>query len=133
MYQVTKEFSFSYGHRLIKHKGKCERYHGHNGLVQVVCEGPELNDNRMLIDFDIISKALKGWIDEEFDHRMILNEQDPMTELLKKKGEKYFSMPDDPTAEALAKVIFDHAAQHGLPVKQVIVWETPTSRASYQK
>lgn len=133
MYQVTKQFSFSYGHRLIKHPGKCERYHGHNGLVEVVCEGAELNDNRMLIDFDVISKALKGWIDEELDHRMILNEKDPMTELLRKKGEKYVSMPDDPTAEALAKMIFDHARGHQLPVKKVTVWETPTSHASYER
>lgn len=131
MYQVTKQFSLSYGHRLIKHKGKCERYHGHNGLIEVVCEGPELNENRTLIDFDIISRALKTWIDDEFDHRMILNQADPMTELLKKKGEKYFEMPDDPTAEALAKVIYDRAKSQGLPVKNVIVWETPTSRASY--
>jgi 6-pyruvoyltetrahydropterin/6-carboxytetrahydropterin synthase len=133
MYQVTKQFGFSYGHRLIKHKGKCERYHGHNGLVEVVCEGPELNENRMLIDFDIISKALKSWIDEELDHRMILNEKDPMTELLTKKGEKFLSMPDDPTAEALARLIFDHAQKSGLPVKQVTVWETPTSHASYSR
>jgi 6-pyruvoyltetrahydropterin/6-carboxytetrahydropterin synthase len=132
MYQVTKQFSFSYGHRLIKHKGKCERYHGHNGLAEVVCEGPELNDNRMLIDIDVISKALKGWIDEELDHRMILNENDPMTELLRKKGEKYVSMPDDPTAEALAKLIYDRAKDQGLPVKKVNVWETPTSHASFQ-
>ena len=131
MYQVTKQFGFSYGHRLIKHKGKCERYHGHNGLVEVVCEGPELNDNRMLIDFDLVSKALKSWIDDELDHRMILNEKDPMTELLKKKGEKFVSMPDDPTAEALAKLIFDRAKSQDLPVKKVTVWETPTSHASY--
>ena len=131
MYQVTKQFGLSYGHRLIKHKGKCERYHGHNGLVEVVCEGPDLNENRMLIDFDIVTKTLKSWIDEELDHRMILNEKDPMIELLNKKGEKFVSMPDDPTAEALAKLIFDYAKDHHLPVKKVTVWETPTSHASY--
>ncbi len=133
MYQVTKQFNFSYGHRLIKHKGKCERYHGHNGLVEVVCEGPELNDNRMLIDFDIISKALKSWIDDTLDHRMILNEKDEMIPLLKKKGEPFVTMPDDPTAESLAKLIFDRAVQAGLPVKRVIVWETPTSQASFSR
>lgn len=131
MYQVTKQFSLSYGHRLIKHKGKCERYHGHNGIVEVICEGDALNDNQLLIDFDVISKALKQWIDDEFDHRMILNEKDEMVELLKKKGEKFVSLPDDPTAEALAKLIFDRAKTSGLPVSKVVVWETPTSHAAY--
>ena len=40
-------------------------------------------------------------------------------------------MDSDPTAEAIAKVIFDYAMSRGLRVSKVRLWETPGSVASY--
>lgn len=40
-------------------------------------------------------------------------------------------MDTDPTAEAIARLIYDQAAAQGLQVIEVRLWETGTSVASY--
>jgi len=131
MYQVTKAIHFSYAHRLIHHPGKCEHYHGHNGVAEIACEAKELNKEGMVVDFDEITKALKVWINETLDHRMILNDKDEMIGFLKEKGEPYYAIEGEPTAERIAKIIFDEAKARKLPVQKVTLWETPNSSASY--
>ena len=37
----------------------------------------------------------------------------------------------NPTAETIAKLIFDHAREQGFPVVEVVLWETPKSCATY--
>jgi 6-pyruvoyltetrahydropterin/6-carboxytetrahydropterin synthase len=37
----------------------------------------------------------------------------------------------NPTAENIARLICDYALQHGYPVTQVDLWETPQCYASY--
>jgi 6-pyruvoyltetrahydropterin/6-carboxytetrahydropterin synthase len=44
-----------------------------------------------------------------------------------------FTVDSNPTAERIARLIFDVASQQGLPVARVTVWETPTSWATYGK
>jgi len=46
-------------------------------------------------------------------------------------GEPVFVVETNPTAEGIARLIFDVARQQGLPVSRVTVWETPTSYATY--
>jgi 6-pyruvoyltetrahydropterin/6-carboxytetrahydropterin synthase len=41
-------------------------------------------------------------------------------------------MAENPTAENIAKLIFNYARSQGLPVVEVRLWETPTSYASYR-
>jgi hypothetical protein len=41
-------------------------------------------------------------------------------------------MDVSPTAEAIAKLIFDAARERGFPVAEVRVWETELSVASYR-
>jgi len=38
----------------------------------------------------------------------------------------------NPTAENIAKLIYDHAAANNLPVAEVTLWETETSFATYR-
>ena len=48
-------------------------------------------------------------------------------------GRKVSDLLDsNPTVERIAKLIFDKAHEHGLPVVRVTVWETPTSFAEYR-
>ncbi len=131
MYEVAKQIHFCYGHRLLGHKGKCAHLHGHNGVAEILCRRPRLDANRMVIDFDRISESVKAWVMETLDHRMILNAKDPLVPFLKKSGELFFSLKGDPTAEAIAELLFNRAKRSGLPVHGVRVWETPFSCASY--
>ena len=63
---------------------------------------------------------------------MLLHRDDPIVPMLKQRGEAFYVMDENPTAENIAKLIFDHARSKGLPVVEVRLWETPTSSASYR-
>ena len=131
MFQVTKEIHFCYGHRLLNYDGKCRYFHGHNGKVVVELSSETLDAKGMVRDFTEIKEILQTWIDKTLDHRMLLHKNDPLRETLEKAGEPVFMMETNPTAENIAKVIFDTAKSKGLPVSLVTLWETPNSFASY--
>ena len=131
MFRVTKHIDFCYGHRLLNYDGKCRHLHGHNGRVEVHIEGNKLDARGMVQDFSDIKKLVKNWIDETLDHRMLLHKDDPILPILKQRGELFYVMDENPTAENIAKLIFNHARAEGLPVVEVQLWETPTSSASY--
>jgi 6-pyruvoyltetrahydropterin/6-carboxytetrahydropterin synthase len=131
MYRVTEIVEFCYGHRLLDYQGKCAHLHGHNGRAEIVLAAASLNSQSMVADFSDIARLVKGWIDQNLDHRMLLRRDDPLVPLLRRADEPVFLMDADPTAEAIARLIFDQAASQGLQVSEVRLWETPTSVASY--
>ena len=132
MYRVTQEIEFCYGHRLLDYSGKCSHLHGHNARAVVILEGPQLDAHGILVDFAEIKDALRTWIEAELDHRMILCERDPALPLLRDLREPVCVIPGNPTAENIAALIFDFARKQGFPVKEVSVWETPHSCATYR-
>jgi 6-pyruvoyltetrahydropterin/6-carboxytetrahydropterin synthase len=131
MFRVTKEIWFCYGHRLLNYNGKCAHLHGHNGKAVITVETPKLDELGMVIDFSIMKKVLGRFIDDTLDHTMILHEADPVVPLLKAAGERFYLMNVNPTAENLAKLIYDRAAAEGYPVVEVTLWETENSFATY--
>jgi 6-pyruvoyltetrahydropterin/6-carboxytetrahydropterin synthase len=131
-FQVTKVVSFSYGHRILGHAGKCRHLHGHNGTVEIDVESDVLDRLGMVVDFGLVSEVAKRWIDENLDHRMILQRDDPAVPALQALGEPLFLTEANPTAEHLAQLVWQAAAAAGLAVREVRLWETPTSRASYR-
>lgn len=133
MFRVTKEIDFCYGHRLLNYDGKCKHLHGHNGRAVIVLEGEHLDHRGMVVDFSDIKKQVAGWIDANLDHRMILHEADPIVPILQKLGEPLHLVSENPTAENIAKLIFDFAKNHRLPVKEVSLWETFNSYATYRE
>jgi 6-pyruvoyltetrahydropterin/6-carboxytetrahydropterin synthase len=86
----------------------------------------------MVRDFTDIKREINGWIDEHLDHRMILCEDDPVVPLLRELGEPMFLLPSNPTAEHIAKLIFDAATGRGFPIESVHLWETPRCFATYE-
>lgn len=132
MYRVTRQIEFCYGHRLLDYAGKCRHLHGHNGLAVVTLEGKELDAQGMLVDFGEIKRTLQRWIDEELDHNMILRRDDPILPLLRDRGERVYVMDDNPTAENIARLIFDKGRDAGLPIVEVVLWETPNCFATYR-
>jgi 6-pyruvoyltetrahydropterin/6-carboxytetrahydropterin synthase len=131
MYQVTREIHFCYGHRLLNYAGKCKNLHGHNGLAVITIESEELDDLGMVTDFSNIKSVVSQWIDDNLDHRMILCEEDPFLPLLREQNEPVFVMNVNPTAESIAKLIFDFVANAGFPVTKVTLWETASCFATY--
>ncbi|HEU4785994.1 MAG TPA: 6-carboxytetrahydropterin synthase, partial [Gemmatimonadaceae bacterium] len=76
-------------------------------------------------------RVIKGWIDRELDHKMILRHDDPLVPPLQKLGEPVYVIDSNPTVERIAKLIYDQGHAQGLDIVTVRVWETPTSVATY--
>ena len=132
MYLVTKNIEFCYGHRLLDYDGVCKHPHGHNARVEVDVRTDRLDRRNMVVDFSDIKRIVKGWIDRELDHKMILRHDDPLVGPLQQLGEPVYTLDSNPTVERIAKLIFDKAREGGIDVVAVRVWETPTSIAEYR-
>ena len=133
MYLVTKRIEFCYGHRLLDYDGVCKHPHGHNAVVEVDVRTDRLDDRNMVVDFSDIKRVVKGWIDRELDHKMILRQDGPLVEPLEALGEPVFKLESNPTVERIAKLIYDMSRHMGIEVVAVRVWETPTSFASFSE
>lgn len=120
MFEISAEYSFAAGHALRGYKGKCENVHGHNYKVQVTVAGEQLNSIGLLMDFVDLRGAIKGLADR-LDHRF-LNDLPPFDQL-------------NPSAENLAKYFCDglesQVGKQGIRVREVTVWETDTTSATY--
>ena len=132
MYRISKSISFCYGHRLLNYDGKCKHLHGHNARAVIILEQEELDERGMLVDFKDIKDVVKNWVDTELDHNMLLCKNDPILPVLREAGERFFVMDDNPTAENIAKLIYDFVAAANYPVIDVSLWETDTCYASYR-
>jgi 6-pyruvoyltetrahydropterin/6-carboxytetrahydropterin synthase len=132
MHKVTKIIEFCYGHRLLEYQGKCRNLHGHNGIVEVDVESAELDVLGMVMDFGDVRDVIKGWIDANLDHRMILRKDDPFVPILTDMGEPVYLLDDNPTAENISKHIFQQSRSKGINVSEVRLWETPSSCATYR-
>ncbi len=90
MYYVRVEAEFAAAHRIVHYHGKCERFHGHNYKVRVWFRQGTWR-RRMLVDFSIVKAARKKLIDE-----------------LSIIGPQWTAeFEDDPSAERIAKFIYD--------------------------
>jgi 6-pyruvoyltetrahydropterin/6-carboxytetrahydropterin synthase len=131
MYSVTKRIEFCYGHRLLDYRGVCQHPHGHNAVAEIEVRSDALDPRNMVVDFSDIKTVVKGWIDRELDHKMILRRDDPLVTALQSLGEPMYVLDSNPTAERIARLIYDTSRDLGLPVTRVTVWETPSSWATY--
>jgi len=131
VYAVSTEIHFSYGHRLMDYEGKCAHPHGHNARVEVEVAAEMLDAADMALDFTVLKHTVQRWVDTELDHKMILRRDDPLVAALNGLGEPMYLMDSNPTAESLARLIYQIAADHSIRVSSVRFWETPTSYATY--
>ncbi|MCX6934829.1 MAG: 6-carboxytetrahydropterin synthase [Verrucomicrobia bacterium] len=138
------------GHMLSKHPDACRFPHGHSRKVEMILEGDILDSNEMVCDFKVLKETMHQFL-MTWDHALAVNTRDPnFKELQKMYGERIIPFQDkDPTAEVMAKMIFD-ALRHSLQeyrqkpdprypvgpkvkVFSVKVWETSTSWATYSE
>jgi len=115
MYIIRKEFHFSASHFLagLAPEHPCSRNHGHNYIVVVELSSVKLDDVGFVVDYrklDLIKKV----IDETLDHRC-LND--------------VFIF--NPTAENLAKRLYELFIQSFPQLSAVEVSETPKTNCRY--
>lgn len=125
MFEVSVEQTFAAGHSLREYRGKCENVHGHNYRVRVTVAGPQLNRIGLIVDFVELKKQVRSIVDR-LDHQFI-NDLEPFTVL-------------NPSAENLAKYFYDELEKNlttdngsgPIRIREVKIWETDTSTASYR-
>ena len=132
LHRITKSIDFCYGHRLVGYAGKCRYLHGHNGVLEVDIDAEVLDEMGMVVDFGEVRDLVKGWVDEHIDHRMVLSRLDPVVPLLVESGEPVYLLDENPTAENLARHIFENVETLGMTLSEVRLWETPTNLATYR-
>lgn len=95
---------FPFGHRQPSHNGHCAWIHGHNWSFKFTFSATELDECGFVIDFGKL-KWLKQWLEERFDHTVLLNEDDPRLEYLIEMLRSDIWSCDEIGAERLAKII----------------------------
>lgn len=130
-YSITKEVRFCYGHRLLNHRGRCRHLHGHSARAVVTLAVTRLDPQGMVCDFADLKAVVAGFVRETLDHNLLLHEADPLVPLLREVGERFLTLPEPPTAEVLARLIYEHVKSQGYPVAEVALWETDSSCARY--
>lgn len=120
MFSITKEFHFSASHVLygLPSWHPCARMHGHNYVVvlQLQASDDALTGAGFVRDYRELG-TFKDWIDENVDHRHL---NDVMGGGV------------SPSAENLAKWIFDRWAAEIPELTEVRVSETPKTWALYR-
>ena len=137
MYYLKTEQSFDSAHFLAGYNGKCANIHGHRWRVVVSIKSTSLledkQNNGMIIDFTDLKNDLKQ-ITDSLDHTLIIETNSLSTDLyqaLINENFKIVSLPFRPTAENLARYIFELLAKK-YNLDCIDVYETPNNCASYR-
>ncbi len=106
---------FSMGHKVTGHEDKCSHLHGHNYRVYFHVAANELDSVGRVLDFSVIKSRLAMWLEDNYDHKFIINRKDELAHKLKALA------PDDvvligynPTAENIAKHLVEVVAPQQL-------------------
>lgn len=143
--KITKRMHTETAHRLEGHPGRCQFIHGHSYLWEVSLESSQLTLGGMVEDFSRLKQVMEQVIDVNFDHALVLNQDDPLyAYLFNRKREvamdcddedpfgRLHPFPGRPTAENFCLFVHNEI-QKNYPSCRVSVrcWETATSYAEY--
>jgi len=144
MYRVSIKHNFESAHRLWLTSGKCHNVHGHSFLAEVTVAAPDVDRYGMIVDFGPLKREVRGMLDSEWDHSILLNELDPVADPLEQHGSSVTRLHVDPTTEGLARLLYDRVDEmlyrmtdNGLVVAEAFVesvhiQETAVNSAAYR-
>ena len=105
---ATRYHDFSTGHRVFGHESKCAHLHGHNYRIHLTVEADALDSVGRVMDFSAIKEHLCYWLEEEWDHKFLVWEQDPFAQALKELDSNGTVVVNfNPTAENMGQYLID--------------------------
>ena len=125
------------GHRVVGHESKCRHLHGHNYRIHFTCTATQLDELGRVIDFGVIKELLCMWLEEHWDHKMMIYDEDPLLPSLRELvPEDLVVVPFNPTAEAMAQYLVETVAPAqlagtGVTLVSCHVEETTRCSATY--
>lgn len=152
--EICKILEFDAAHRVLGHESHCKYLHGHRYRAEITVSAKSLDDIGRVIDFSEVKRIVGGWIEDNWDHNIILHPHDPLVYLFSFElagshpvwgtnmsvfaGKRPFVMGTNyanPTVENMVIVLYDVASGmlslEGVSVVRVRLWETPTCYAEY--
>lgn len=167
-YTVIRSHEICAGHRVVGHESKCRHLHGHNykfhfkvapkhGCGKVVTRGKLVEDGLdnvgRVIDFSVVKTTLCQWLEDNWDHKFLHWEEDPLIKALQVDCElcdettghdvrdfdnSLVSLPFNPTAENLAAYMVDVIGpqlldEHGVELVECTIEETSKCHVNYCK
>lgn len=135
-WQAERYHDISVGHRVYNHESKCAHLHGHNYRIHFHCQAEHLDSVGRVIDFSEIKSRLCMWLEDIWDHKMLIWNQDPWYRVLAELDPTVVPVPFNPTAENMAEHLVKVVGPqqlHGTGIKLVFcrVEETRKCSASY--
>ena len=167
-YTVIRSHEICAGHRVVGHESKCRHLHGHNYKFhfkvapkhecgKVVTQGKLVEDGLdsvgRVIDFSVVKTTLCQWLEDNWDHKFLHWEEDPLIKALQVDCElcdettghdvrdfdnSLVSLPFNPTAENLAAYMVDVIGpqlldEHGVELVECTIEETSKCHVNYCK
>lgn len=133
---IMRRIKFCAGHRLYKHGGKCEHFHGHNYVADFFVSGDSQDAVGRVMDFADLKARCKGWLDAHWDHSFLVNAQDENAIQALRMVEpcRLYILPYNPTAENMARYLLEDVCPKllegtGGVATRVRIWETDESYA----
>lgn len=106
MYEVERYHDISCGHRVYGHESKCAHLHGHNYRIHftVQADHNQLDLVGRVLDFSVIKSRLCMWLENWWDHKLLIWENDPIgLELCDIDPDGIVLVSFNPTAENMAQ------------------------------
>ena len=140
MYRVTKTYGhdrgFSCAFRQWKAESHCKYIHGYSLGFKIILESPTLDLNNWVYDFGNFT-FLDKWLSEKFDHTLLVAEDDPEINLLKRLNENVARVvilnriSCESFAELTYNYIKEELSSHDIKVVSVEVSEHSSNSATY--
>lgn len=135
MISCVRRLQFCAGHRVVNHESKCRNLHGHNYVAFIHARSRQLDEIGRVIDFSVLKEKVGGWIDEHWDHGLVMWAQDPICDDVVMAADqlefdqKHYLIPTNPTAENMADFLLrricpEVLAGSEVEVFRVVLWET---------
>lgn len=107
---ITREHEICCGHRVVGHEGKCQHLHGHGYRFEFTLSskyrGPRLDPIGRVVDFAIVKNLLCQWLEDNWDHKTLLWNNDPYATLIRDiLPGSIVIVPFNPTAEHIGKFL----------------------------
>jgi 6-pyruvoyltetrahydropterin/6-carboxytetrahydropterin synthase len=135
---AERHHDFSAGHRVSGHENKCKHLHGHNYRVTFFCKADELDEVGRVIDFGVIKSKLCNWLEDNWDHKMLIWCDDELLPKLKVLvPQDIVEVQFNPTAENMAQYLIEVVGPYqlketGVRLVKCIVSETRKCSATCQ-
>ena len=105
---ATRYHDFSTGHRVYGHESKCAHLHGHNYRIHLTVEAEQLDQVGRVMDFSVIKQHLCMWLEDNWDHKFLIWDQDPYATTLKELDPVgTVVVKFNPTAENMGQYLID--------------------------